>query len=89
MSADVPAIELVVSEMLAQAVRRGSPDITLTLAATDEVVRVEVHEEPFPASDAGGLWFVSDVATSWGTTRSGGRTVTWATCRREAGADVA
>jgi hypothetical protein len=89
MDADVPAIELVVSEMLAQAVRRAAGDIELHVAATGDVVRVEVHEPAFPPSEAGPLWFVSDVAAAWGRRRHTGRTVTWADCRRAVGIDVA
>ena len=86
MAGDVPDIELVVSEMLAQAVRRGSPEIEVRLRATGEVVRVEVHEAAFPTAEAGPLWFVSDVAAAWGREPARGRTVTWANCRRSAGA---
>jgi hypothetical protein len=93
MAGDVPDVELVVSEMLAQAVRRGSPDIEVRLRVRGEIVRVEVHEAAFPTAEAGPLWFVSDVAAAWGRDRARGRTVTWANCRRSAeagtGADVA
>lgn len=89
MGADLPAVELIVSEMVAQAVRRGSPDIDLHLDARGDTVRVEVHEPAFPVSEASPLWFVDDVAVDWGRQRRGSRTVTWATCHRAAGMGVA
>lgn len=89
MAADLPAVELIVSEMLAEAVRRGAAEIDLHLDASDDTLRIEVHEPAFPVSDAGPLWFVDGVAVDWGRQQLGDRVVTWATCRRAAGMDVA
>lgn len=89
MDGNVPSVELVVSELLAQAVRRGGGEIGVRVVVTGDHVQVEVDEPAFPPSEAGPLWFVDEVAAAWGRRRQTGRTVTWATCARVAGADVA
>lgn len=89
MEADIPSVELVVSEMLAQAVRRGAGEIELRVEARGDRMRVGVYEPAFPPSEGGPLWFVGDVAADWGRRRHQGRTVTWADCPRGVGIDVA
>ena len=86
------ALELVVSELVSNAVRHGSGRITLTLSDTDTGggVRVGVHDHgrglprsrrPDARSPGGrGLLVVGRLSSSWGVERShadGGKTV-WA-----------
>lgn len=75
--AALPAVELLVSEMVGAAVRRATGDVELRLRSSGGEVLVEVDA---PGGDAGGpsLWFVGDVAAEWGCHDDAGRTVTWA-----------
>ncbi|GAC1379883.1 MAG: hypothetical protein NVSMB48_04660 [Marmoricola sp.] len=83
------ALELIVSELVTNAVQHGDGDITMSLAPTDEGIRVAVHDygdgRPEPrATDARstrgrGLQLVQSLASVWGVSSTGdsGKTV-WA-----------
>ena len=84
------ALELVVSELVTNAIRHGVAPITMTLSDTDEGIRVEVHDHgygrPTPrvasarAPGGRGLRLISRLSSSWGidsTPPVGGKSV-WA-----------
>lgn len=76
--AAIPAVELLVSEMLGAAVRRAPGDVELRVRLDRGTVAVEVDE---PSGEAAApLWFAGDVASDWGRHEAPGRTVTWAQC---------
>jgi hypothetical protein len=75
--AALPAVELLVSEMVGAAVRRAGGDVELRLRSSGDAVVVEVAEPPCEPGEAA-LWFAEDVATDWGRVDASGRTVTWA-----------
>ncbi len=87
--------ELIVSELVANAVEFAEHEVRVTVARVDGHLRVEVHDagrgdpevaHPPPLSEAGrGLAMVQTLATEWGveTDPSGGKTV-WTELRRSA-----
>jgi anti-sigma regulatory factor (Ser/Thr protein kinase) len=83
-------LELVVSEIVTNAIRHGRPDGDILLAATpkDEFLCVQVTDDgpglvPRPGamgSDENGgfgLFLVERLTRRWGVTREGGRTRVW------------
>jgi len=85
----LPAVELLVSEMLGAAVRRASGEVELRLRSSGDAVVVEVDEPACAPGDAE-LWFAGDVGAEWGRRNRAGRTVTWArVASRRAGAALA
>jgi anti-sigma regulatory factor (Ser/Thr protein kinase) len=88
---DVEAVQLVVSELVTNALRHApdSPAVTLQLARMDDCIRVLVSDEgpgdpeqnePDPGSgvvSGRGLWLVDAFTERWGTARDerGGKTV--------------
>jgi hypothetical protein len=73
----LPAVEVLVSEMLGAAVRRAPGDVELRLRSSGDAVVVEV-DEPAGAPGDAALWFAGDVGAEWGRRDDAGRTVTWA-----------
>lgn len=76
--AALPAVELLVSEMVGAAVRRAAGDVELRLRSSGAAVVVEVDEPACAPGEASSLWFAGDVAADWGREDAAGRTVTWA-----------
>lgn len=84
------ALELVVSELVTNAIRHGAGQITMTLAAAADGVRVGVHDHgyglPVPriagirAPGGRGLRLVDRLSSSWGVdpTASGDGKTVWA-----------
>ncbi len=90
LSGERQAVELVVSELFANAVRHGAGTVSVRLMLTDQVVRLEVADEgggqpglrptdPTGVRPGGwGLHLVHELADDWGTEVTEGRTVVWA-----------
>ncbi|GLX02424.1 ATP-binding protein [Microtetraspora sp. NBRC 16547] len=79
--------ELLVSELVTNALRHGSGGPVLTLTSADGTLRCEVEDEspvpvrtcPAPLDDEGGrgLLLVDALSSSWGTGRTGRGKVVW------------
>lgn len=85
LDSEVPAIELVVSELLAHAARGGDGHAELRLSAEADTVRLEVTHLGGDAGEAdqrSGLWFVDEVADDWGVDRRPDGTRLWLVRRR-------
>jgi serine/threonine-protein kinase RsbW len=84
------ALELVVSELFANAVRHGGGDVEVRLSHDGDVVRLEVSDQgggrptlraPDPSGVTLGGWglqLVGQLVDDWGSEVTGGRTVVWA-----------
>jgi anti-sigma regulatory factor (Ser/Thr protein kinase) len=90
LDADVPAIELAVSELVAHAVRDGAGPAEMRLSVDGDTIRLEVTDvgrgmdkSREPLQDLG-LWFVDEVADDWGVDHNPGRTRVWLVRRRGA-----
>jgi anti-sigma regulatory factor (Ser/Thr protein kinase) len=96
---DVEAVQLVVSELVTNAVLHAaeSPAITLELMLTDDAVRVLVSDcslgeverrtqsHPMTAETGRGVWLVDAFSDQWGTeTRGGNGKTVWCELRVEA-----
>jgi hypothetical protein len=88
LDADVPAIELAVSELVAHAVRDGDGPAEMRLSSDGDTIRLEVTDvgggmdkSREPLQDLG-LWFVDEVADDWGVDHHPGRTRVWLVRRR-------
>ncbi len=90
-------LELVVSELVTNAILHGAPPVLVRLSASRDLVRVEVHDAghntPIVQGQTGhdmtgrGLTMVAAVASRWGVDASpGGRKLVWAELQPQAGA---
>jgi hypothetical protein len=80
--------ELVVSELVSNAIRHANGELRLTLSATDEDLRMEVADgsgtlpiprQPDPDDEQGrGLLLVDALAHTWGVDRAGSGKTVWA-----------
>jgi len=90
LTAELPALELAVSELVTNAIVHGWGQIDVRIADLDGCVRLEVRDEgtvgtPRPAERSGGsdgeggwgLRLVEGLSDTWGTHRDGGRTQVW------------
>jgi anti-sigma regulatory factor (Ser/Thr protein kinase) len=90
LSAELPALELAVSELVTNAIVHGCGQVDVRIADLDGSVRLEVGDEgtvgtPRPTmrsdgSDGAGGWglrLVEGLSDTWGTHRDGGRTQVW------------
>jgi serine phosphatase RsbU (regulator of sigma subunit)/CheY-like chemotaxis protein/anti-sigma regulatory factor (Ser/Thr protein kinase) len=86
LAADAATFELMVSELVSNAIVHGSGDISVAVSCVAGTLRLEVGDdggtsEPHLESKAVGGWglhFVDELADSWGSQRHDGRTVVWA-----------
>lgn len=80
-------VELLVSEIVTNAIRHGDGDLVLVVTTFDDRVRVDVHDSgpgfvpvarrPPPGESSGwGLYLVAGLADSWGVA-AGSRTQVW------------
>ena len=86
---ELVALELIVSELVTNAVQHGTGEVTMVLAPTENGVRVGVHDHgggvPAPrvvtarSTGGRGLQLVESLSSDWGVARAGdlGKTV-WA-----------
>lgn len=90
LSAELPALELAVSELVTNAIVHGCGQVEVHLADVDGCVRLEVGDEgavgtppPMLRSDRSngeggwGLRLVEGLSDTWGTHRDGERTHVW------------
>jgi anti-sigma regulatory factor (Ser/Thr protein kinase) len=90
LTAELPALELAVSELVTNAIVHGWGQIDVRIADLDGCVRLEVRDEgtvgtPRPTERSGGsdgeggwgLRLVEGLSDTWGTHRDGGRTQVW------------
>jgi anti-sigma regulatory factor (Ser/Thr protein kinase) len=82
--ADIAAnVDVVVGELVANAVLHGIPPIQATATLEDGIVRIAVHDQDpemgSPTPDSRGLTLVAHLATDWGVSHDeqGGKSV-WA-----------
>jgi anti-sigma regulatory factor (Ser/Thr protein kinase) len=98
LSAELPALELAVSELVTNAIVHGRGQVEVHIADLDGCVRLEVRDEgtvgtsrPTLRSDGGeggwGLRLVEGLSDTWGTWCDGGRTHVWMERRTPGGAD--
>ncbi|MGN6600649.1 MAG: SpoIIE family protein phosphatase [Actinomycetes bacterium] len=88
---DLEAVQLVVSELVTNAIRHGAGSVLMECWATPQAVVVEVHDEggrlprrrdATPDEESGrGLALVGELASSWGTRMVPDGKVTWAEFR--------
>jgi serine phosphatase RsbU (regulator of sigma subunit)/CheY-like chemotaxis protein/anti-sigma regulatory factor (Ser/Thr protein kinase) len=90
--ADAASFELIVSELVSNAIVHGTGPISVDLSCADEVLRLEVsedggatvpHVEP-RAIGGWGLYLVDEIADTWGSEQRAGRTIVWAMRRATA-----
>jgi anti-sigma regulatory factor (Ser/Thr protein kinase) len=90
LTAELPALELAVSELVTNAIVHGCGQVDVRIADLDGYVRLEVGDEgrvgtPRPTQRSGGsdgqggwgLRLVERLSDTWGTHRDGGRTRVW------------
>jgi anti-sigma regulatory factor (Ser/Thr protein kinase) len=91
LAAELPALELAVSELVTNAIVHGGGQIEVSLSELDGCVRLEVGDEgttgtPRPTLSSGGaeagaggwgLRLVEGLSDTWGTHRDRGRTQVW------------
>jgi anti-sigma regulatory factor (Ser/Thr protein kinase) len=90
LTAELPALELAVSELVTNAIVHGCGRVEVRLVELDGSVRLEVGDEgtvgmpPPTVRSAGsngeggwGLRLVEGLSDTWGTHRDGGRTEVW------------
>ena len=94
MEAELPAIELAVSELVSNALCHGRGEVHVRLSAARDRIRLEVADggggrptlqPPVPPDRAFGGWglqFVDQLADDWGTEAGDGRTLVWMVRRR-------
>ena len=74
--------EVVVGELVANAVRHGKPPVRLLAATDDRGVRFEIHDgRPdfgAPHGESRGLQLVDRLASAWGHEPAGGGKYVWA-----------
>lgn len=86
LATEVEPFELMVSELVSNALVHGSGPISVALSCGDGTVRLEVSDDgsetdPHLTSKAIGGWglhFVDELADNWGSDKHGGRTTVWA-----------
>jgi hypothetical protein len=74
--ADIAAeLDIVVGELVANAILHGTPPIQATVTLEDGVLRVAVHDQDpdmgSPTPDSRGLAIVAHLTTDWGVTHDG------------------
>jgi anti-sigma regulatory factor (Ser/Thr protein kinase) len=89
LGAERQALELVTSELFTNALRHGRGAVTVQVECDHDVIRLEVHDEgggqpKLQTVDSSGIivggWglhLVDQLAQSWGSEVSDGRTVVW------------
>jgi len=94
MESERQALELVVSELFANAVCHGRGPVGVSLSADEDLIRLEVRDEgggqpalqvPDPTGVRLGGWglqLVDQLADAWGTEVADGHTLVWAERRR-------
>jgi anti-sigma regulatory factor (Ser/Thr protein kinase) len=91
LASDVPALELLVSELMTNAVQHGTAPIQMRLSSDGEQIRLEVAdvgpvaERPrSPQAERLGGWglrFVDQLTESWGTQHDKDGTMVWTVTR--------
>jgi len=89
LDADIPPLELMVSELVSNALVHGTGQISVQLSCQDSSLRLEVSDEggvtsPHlrpPTVGGWGLQFVDELADSWGSEKRGHSTLVWAVKR--------
>ena len=75
-------LDIVVSELIANAVLHGSPPIQVVASLQDGIVRVAVHDQRpemgSPTPESRGLTIIPHLADQWGVTNEDGGKSVWA-----------
>ncbi len=76
-------MDIIVGELVANAVLHGTPPIEATVTLEDGILRIAVHDQDpemgSPTPDSRGLTLVAHLTTGWGITQdAGGGKSVWA-----------